>query len=202
MFKPENTMSWTRISTALEEFMYPEVVMWLDEKIKEFLLDYLNIKYFSKDYGVDNLSDYSYLITPAFKALEGTLMQIGGELGFDLNKYKYRVGVIFSDENLEEYYKDVLDKITHLTEENRVDIKQWLDNARRILKSLRHTPAHFNAEIKDNWNKAFLSGDLIMSTVNEMCYTLIKNRIFPSIEKARKEKLRRENRRIIGEVKK
>lgn len=197
MFKPKHTMSWNNNLERLRDFMYPEVVAWLDRKIKQFLLDYINIKYFSKDYGVNNLSDYSYLITPAFKALEGTLLQIGKELGFDLNKYKYRVGVMFNDESLEKYYKDVLDKIEHLAEENRADIKQWLDNARRILKSLRHAPAHFNGEVKDNWDKAFLSGDLIISTINEMCYTLIQSRIFPSILRAEVERRKREKRKII-----
>jgi len=200
MFKPKNTKSWSNDPLMLKDFMYHDVVMWLDKKIKRFLLDYQNIKYFTQDYGVDNLSDYSYLITPAFKALEGTLLQIGKELGFDLSKYKYRVGGIFSDETLDKYYRDVLDKIKHLTEANRVDVKQWLDNARRILKSLRHTPAHFDAEVKPNWDKAFLSGDLIMSTISEMCHTLIQNKMFPSIVKAAEEKRKREGRTIIGEI--
>lgn len=184
----------------LNEIMYSDVLSWLDQKIWNFLIDYLNIKTFTDKFEPKGLSDYSYLITPAFKALEGTLLQIGTELGFKVEEYKFRVGVIFNEENLEKYYEDVLEKISSLSEEKKVDIKQWLDNARRILKSLRHTPAHYNGEVKQNITKAFLSGDLIISTINEMCHAFIENDLFPSIVKKRllKQAEAEEKRRFLA----
>jgi len=216
MFKPEATNPYydrRYPEVLLQDFMYPNVVYWLNPRIKNFLIDYMCIKKGAEDFGISGLSDYSYLITPAFKALEGTLLKIGGELGFDLAKYKFRVGVVFSDENLDKFYNDVLDKIDNLTAEKKVDIKQWLNNARRILKSLRHAPAHYEGEVKDNWTKAFLSGDLIISTINDMCKTLLDNDLFPSLVEEREEKAKKkrellrkkrqlENPRIIGIVKK
>jgi hypothetical protein len=201
MFIPKVMNSYYNKNAAiviLSEFMYSEVVGWLKPKIRHLLIDYMNIKKGTEEFGIRDLSDYSYLITPTFKALEGTLLEIGRELNFDLNKYQFRIGVIFSDENLEKYYNDVLDKIKHLTEEKRVDIKQWLDNARRILKSLRHTPAHYEGEPKENWTKAFLSGDLIITTINEMCHTLIENNLFPSIVAEKIKEAEEEQRRIIA----
>ena len=61
--------------------------------------------------------------------------------------------------------------------EKKLDIKQWLDNARRILSSLRHNPAHYNGDRK-GFEKAFLDGDLILSTINYMCIALIESGIF------------------------
>ena len=181
---------------VLYDLMYPEVVAWLDVNVKRFLRDYLSINANAHYYTIVGLWDYSYLITPAFKALEGTLLKIGEELGLDVKKYKHKVGAIFNDAALEEYYDKVLERIETLSKEQKVDVKQWLDNARRILKSLRHTPAHFEGEIKSNPEKAFMSGDLILSTINEMCYTLIQNGLFPSIARAEKKKLQEQRERI------
>ncbi len=184
--------------SVLYDIMYDDVVRWLDINIKRLLRDYMSIKHNANIYSIDGLWDYSYLITPAFKALEGALLKVGEELGFDIKKYKHRVGLIFNDENLEKYYDKVLEKIEALSVEQKMDIKQWLDNARRILKSLRHTPAHFEGEVKNNLTKSFLSGDLILSTINEMCHTLIQNRLFPSILKEEERKRREERARIIS----
>lgn len=57
----------------------------------------MSIKHNANIYSIDGLWDYSYLITPAFKALEGTLLKIGEELGFDIKKFKHRVGLIFKE---------------------------------------------------------------------------------------------------------
>ena len=187
MFKPKTELgSYTRDQSHLETFLDNKVRIWLNERARLFLLDYINIKYVSQTYYIPNIWDYSYLIMPAFKALEGTMLQIGEQLGFDITKYKYKVGLMFSEENLEKFYNDVLDKTAKISEEKRLDIKQWLDNARRILSSLRHNPAHFNGDTK-TFEKAFLDGDLILSTINYMCLALIESGVFiPYLEKKAK----------------
>ena len=112
MFTPKTNLGcYSRDPNHLDKFIDHKVRIWLDEKIKMFLLDYVNIKYISQSYYIGNIFDYSYLIMPAFKALEGTMLQIGEQLGFDLEKHKYKTGVIFSEGNLDKYYKEVLDKI-------------------------------------------------------------------------------------------
>jgi len=190
----------TSHKSVLYDIIYDDVVSWLNSKIAGFLIDYMCIKSAAQEFSIKGLTDYSYLITPAFKALEGTLLEIGKELGLDIEKHKHKIGVIFNEENLDTYYTEVFDKIEHLTKENRVDIKQWLDNARRILKSLRHTPAHYEGEVKDNLTKAFLSGDLIISTINEMCHVLIENKLFPSIIKKEAENKKRRGDLDVGMV--
>lgn len=201
MFKPKTDLgSYTRDQVHLETFLDNKVRIWLNERIRLFLLDYINIKYVSQTYYMSSIWDYSYLIMPAFKALEGTMLQIGEQLNFDINKYKYKVGLIFSEENLENFYNDVLDKTAKITEENRLNIKQWLDNARRILSSLRHNPAHFNGDVK-TFEKAFMDGDLILSTINYMCLALIESGVFlPYLENKGKfsGKGKEEDRTIIA----
>ena len=182
--------------SILYTLMNPGVVRWLDINIKRLLCDYLSIKANANTCSIGGLWDYSYLITPAFKALEGTLLKIGGEIGLDVKKYNNMVGKIFNDKDLEEYYNKVLDKITVLSADQKVDVREWLNNARRILKSLRHTPAHFEGEIQSNITKAFMSGDFILVTIDKMCYTLIQNGLFPSIARAEEKKRQEQKERI------
>lgn len=160
-----------------------KVRAWLNSPIKELILDYLTIKNSHKVFAVSDLSDYSYLITPAFKALEGTLIQIAEEIGFDLEQYQFKIGVVFSDESLEKFYEDILDKIEELDEEYKSDIQMWLNDARRILRHFRHSPAHFMGEAKKSWEEAFSVGDHILRIINEMCYSLIKSEIFQKAKK-------------------
>lgn len=174
-YNPGRNSSW--LTTLID----PQVTNWLDDKTKSFLLDYLMIREGYKSWGVVGLTDYSYLITPAYKALEGTLLQIAESLNFDVNKYNFRIGVIFSEESLEKFYNDVLEKISDLAKEEKIDVEQWLNNARRLLRHLRHSPAHYNGELKDSWNKAFLLGDQILFTINEMCLSLLNSKVFDKI---------------------
>ena len=159
----------------LNEVLHPSVTEWLPVKVKDLILDYLIIKASFMEHGIGNssLSDFSYLITPAFKALEGTLLQIAEQLGFPLKEVNYKVGVVFSEEQLEKYYRDTLDKLESLAIEKRLDVKQWLDNARRILHHMRHAPAHYRAEGKKTYTAAFQTGEMILGTINEMCRSLL-----------------------------
>jgi len=189
MFKPKNKLSaWSRDTGALDQFIDNRVRTWLNERTRNFLRDYMNIKYVSQTHMMEGLWDYSYLIMPAFKALEGTMFQIGECLGFDSEKYKNKVGGMFSQENLDEFYKDVLDKIESVSEDERLDIKQWLDNARRILRSLRHNPAHYGGDVK-TFEKAFMDGELIVSTINYMCLALLDSHVFDKVTSGGAEKL-------------
>jgi hypothetical protein len=174
MHKPDAMIScWSRDVNKLDEFLTNPVRVWLDTKTREFLLDYLNIKYCSnKGYVINDIYDYSYLMMPAFKALEGTMLQIGRELSFDLKKYDYSVGGIFSEDNLNKYYDEVLDKIGSIDKDKKMDIRQWLDNARRILRSLRHNPAHYNGDVK-NYVSAFNDGEAILFTIKEIVRAFI-----------------------------
>lgn len=179
LVSPKNIFSPGRNFQWLSDLMDQKVIDWLDIKTKNLLLDYLVLRKSYEEYaiGKESITDYSYLITPAFKALEGTLIQIARELGIDLEKYKFKIGVIFSEENLETFYNETLDKIENLSEENKLDIQQWLNNARRLLRHLRHSPAHYQGEVKENFNQAFMTGDQIIFTIKEMCLSLLNSGI-------------------------
>ncbi len=176
--------SYSRASeevTELFKLYKVEVISWLYPKTKELILDYLAIK--NSSLVVNNLSDYSYLVTPIFKALEGSLLQIGEDLGFDFEKYSFKIGVVFSEENLENFYNDVLGKIEELSSEHKSDIQMWLNDARRILRHYRHSPAHYSGETKNSYEEAFSSGDHIFRIINEMCFSLLDSGIFKTIKK-------------------
>ena len=200
MLKPMSKLgSWSRDHATLDKHIGTQTRIWLDDKTKELLLDYVNIKYVVSNGGyVDNVHDYSYLIMPTFKALEGTTLQIGRELGFDIEKYKYKTGIIFNEENLEKYYEDVLNKAEDLDEEKKLDIKQWLDGIRRLLKSLRHNPAHYNGDVK-LFEQAFIEGDTILFNIKNICLAFIESDLVTkggNREKEEKAKREAERQRI------
>ncbi len=201
----KNLAGLKRATTRLERYFSLEVYNWLDEKIKQLLLDYLTLK---DNYDLpSNLSsskeyfyDYSFLLTPAFKALEGTIIQIGKELDLPVEKNKYSVGGFFNNEELEKYYSNVLNEIEHLNDDDKAEIKEWLTNARRFLTPLRNTPAHFSGKIKENTEVTFMAGQTILHTIEEVCRVMIKKKLFPSILNAEEEKRNAENKIIIGEI--
>jgi hypothetical protein len=172
MIKPRQlTGGFSRTPHALDSLMDTPVIDWLQTKQRELLIDYVNIKYCWNDYGISDLSDYAYLVAPAYKALEGVLIQIAKELG--LPDRPYRIGAVYDEDALDKFYADVLDRIGKLTLTERQDVKLWLDDAQRILKHYRHSPAHFQSESKTHWDRAFQLGDQIVHVVNQMCGTLL-----------------------------
>lgn len=201
MHKPDNNIGgWSRDVSALDKFISNPVRIWLDDKTNQLLLDYLNIKYCSgKGCVINAIYDYSYLIMPAFKALEGTMLQIGRELGFDLEKYDYSVGGIFSQENLNRYYDEVFDKIKTINENKKLDIKQWLDNSRRILRSLRHNPAHYGGDTK-GFEEAYIDGEAILFTIKNIVLAIIDTGLVTQSGNRKEdgERAREQKKRIIG----
>lgn len=162
---------------------HKETIEWLEDKVKDLLMDYLTIQESSKQMGTGDLSDYSFVTTPAFKALEGTLIQIAKELGFEAEKYRFKIGVVFDDKNIELFYEDVIKKIENITNEQKLDIKIWLNDIQKKLKHFRHSPAHFTGEGKSNYAQAFMLGDQILADINELCYVLITSGLLKIPEK-------------------
>lgn len=156
------------------------VVAWLPTKVRDLLRDYFVIKRAFLEHGIGNTSlyDFSYLITPAFKALEGTLLHIAEELRLDTEKSRFRIGWIFKQEELDRFYVEVLDRLEDISTEERLEIRVWLNNTRQILHHLRHTPAHYLAEPKHPHTQAFLTGDTIVFTIKEMITSLLSSGVF------------------------
>ena len=173
-----------RTDHDLSENFSTEVGAWLPAKVLDLLRDYFVIRRAFFEYGIGNgsLSDFSYLITPAFKALEGTLLHIAQNLQFDVEKYRFRVGWIFRQEELDRFYSDVLVRLGELSREERLEIETWLNNARQILQHLRHTPAHFLAEPQHPYARAFQTGNAIVFSINEMIRSLLASGIFHKVQ--------------------
>jgi hypothetical protein len=157
----------------------PDVNAWLEWGILDLIRDYYLIREHFYEHAIGaGISDYSYLITPAFKALEGTLLQVANRLGLNLEKSSYRIGWILSKENLDKFCTDVLDRVKTLTQEAKMDIRTSLEQARLILKPMRHIPVHYQGESKKTFTKAFDVGDAIIVALNSLVGNLIKNNAF------------------------
>lgn len=164
------------LQDALNRVFSGKVFDSLDEGVRECLLDYMALRRASGDYivGPNSMSDYSYLIVHAFKALEGFLLQVARNLGIDPKEYDYKIGQMLQEENVERLYKDIISKLEKVDKEKKLDIKIWLNNARIMLKSYRHTPAHYLGAKIPTYEKAIHSGDYILETIDRMGIGLLE----------------------------
>lgn len=92
-----SNFAWSTNTQDLKRFMEDGAVDYLNEKTRGFILDYVNIKEGYRNQGIAHLTDYSYLIAPVFKALEGTLIQIAEDLAIDSGKASHKIGTVFSE---------------------------------------------------------------------------------------------------------
>ena len=184
MRQPKTCANPGKTNVPLDAHLRRDVRNWLEWGILDLIRDYYLVQEHFFEYGLGNgISDYSYLITPAFKALEGTLLQIAKGLEFDLTKYNYKVGWILDEKRLDNFYQEVLNKIETLTAEKKRDIRQWLSSARLFLRHLRHAPAHYFGERQETFTKAFDTGNTIIFTINEIVFALLETGVLPKLPK-------------------
>ena len=174
-FKTEwksNHPIYERISPETKNFLFKhdEILRWLDDSFKLF-------KQFEND---RNFQDYSFVITPAFKALEKWLLMIAPYLGVpdDLVKRAEntgKLGIFLNDDDLENFIDNVLNRLGK-SEEKRKSIRTYLQSLNQTLKNFRHNPAHCG-NIIENPLMAETMLHSILSNINEITSMLIEEKI-------------------------
>ncbi|MBL7150610.1 type II toxin-antitoxin system RnlA family toxin [Candidatus Microgenomates bacterium] len=165
-------------------FKSEKVFKFIPRKIKELIIDWLIIMDFAKERkfegGIDLkddifgdwnepfkvkiselLIDYSFLITPIFKAYEGFLHHLLNHFEIPFKKSKKTgVGYFYSLENRYHQKKEILDLI-----KKKMPDKEGLERWKElygILRRYRHNPAHYGGwvdtiEQAENYGKTLIS---------------------------------------------
>ena len=131
-------------------------------------------------HGNMNYYDYSFMIIPAFKALELWIINIAPHLGVTEKliagaKEHGRFNSFLNDDNIEKLVRAVSKKLS-LQATNKRDLRQSLGALNAYLKNLRHTPAHCGLTISSP-DKANIYFNEIVGAIDRLTAHLIKDGI-------------------------
>lgn len=121
--------------------------------------------------------DYSFMLTPAFKALEYWILNIAPFLGVnekliqDARDYG-KFNTFLNDESIQKLVKAVSKQLSLKAERSR-EMRQSLEALNSYLKNLRHTPAHCSSTISEP-EKAVTNFHEIVGGINRITGLLIK----------------------------
>lgn len=152
--------------------------------------------------GKEDYFDYSFLIAPAYKALEKWLLIIGPYLGVPRNVVDKaandgRLGVFLNDTSIIEYFDKALEELEAEVEQ-RKDLRNSVLSLNSILKTFRHNPAHCGSTI-ENPLRAETDFFAMINIIDNITSVLISagiipnegKRLSPDQEKERAEALER-----------
>lgn len=157
-----------------------EILKWLDDSL------YLahEVKTYKSVLGHPSLPyyDYSFIVTPAFKALEKWVLTIAPHLGVaeklieDAQNYG-RFSTFLNDEAIEKIFKKVVKQLD-IKAEAKKTLRSSMHALGSYLKNLRHTPAHCSATIESN-EKAENIVRQIIGAINDLTANLLRDGILP-----------------------
>ena len=185
----------------LSRHLDKEVIEFLekDAHIKNLLADWLllidsirgktftqNVTYGSTGHivGKDsaNLSnlfnDYSFLVTPAYKAFEGYLYLLAEKLGIKTKEEldrETRIGSCYDIEEIEKLKKEIVSETGKKIDKNDKEGVGRISELKRVLELFRHSPAHYRGERIDTFEKAENHARTILNTINETTKYFIEN---------------------------
>lgn len=130
--------------------------------------------------GQDQYYDYSFMITPAFKALELWIINVAPALGvqpelIDKAKEKGQFNSFLSDDAIQNLADAVIAKLEDRAKSEKA-IRAALNSLSSYLSTLRHTPAHCGETI-DNPEQADTYFNEILSAINRITRLLLDNKV-------------------------
>lgn len=168
-------------------FRSEKVFKFIPRKIKELLIDWLIIMDFAKERKFEGridlkndisgdwkkpfevkisglLIDYSFLITPIFKAYEGFLYHLLDYFEIPPNKLKGRgIGYFYDLEGQYKQKKEILDLIKEKMPDEE-GLERWKE-LYGILRRYRHNPAHYRGWV-DTIERAESYGQALISAID------------------------------------
>ena len=176
-------------SSLVPQLFEPEVLGFLtrheNQPILHWLDDSANLVANTKVMagGISNGSqfyDYSFMLTPAFKALEQWILNIAPSLGVSEKKIRDaqdfgKFGAFLNDDAMSEVVKDVVAKL-ELDSEKEKSLRQSLHALETYLKNLRHHPAHCGGKV-DSAVKAETMYREIVGAIDRLTLHLLTDKI-------------------------
>lgn len=154
-----------------------EILAWLTDSLH--LLDYL------KRQPIANFYDYSFVVTPAFKALEKWLLVIAPSLGVPSDIIKKaeetgRLSLFLKDDQIDKFFGAVIKKLD-IESQKKHRLKTSVETLNANLKNFRHTPAHCSNTI-DNIYQADTTINQIVGSINDLTRSLIDDGVIHIVD--------------------
>lgn len=163
----------------LESNFEISVLEYLDEGIINHLFDSVALAKFEHQF-INIFTDYSFFTAPTYKAFEGYLFQIAGDLNLPSGKPDY-VGTYFDEEKVASTIDSLIEELESSTTNNeklsieeRKHIKDMVSEMKRFLFHYRHTPAHFHGESISTIQMAVQNSLSMYRIIRETTKTLLK----------------------------
>lgn len=166
-----------------------DTLFYLDEQIINHLLDSIEVDriFLERRYG---FHDYSFITAPAYKALEGFLLQIAKDLKLPSAGNSNFAGSYYFDEGKIDKHVDKLikeleqstEKSTKLSKYEKQDIKDKVKEMKSFLRHYRHSPAHYFGEPVEKLEKAHRNIMIIYGAVDNTAKILLKAKLIEIVE--------------------
>ncbi len=169
---------------SLKQLLSDGTLDYLDEKIINHLMDQIIIRgYFSQF--TSKFNDFSFLIAPAYKALEGYLFQLAKDLKLPSAGNGNLVGSYYFDEEKIDAQIDILlseleantGGSKQLSDYEKQDIKSRIKEMKDFLRHYRHSPAHYMGESIDTIEKAERTVMVIFAAIDNTTAILSKAKL-------------------------
>jgi len=152
-----------------------QILKWLDDSL--YLAQEVK-SYHSIAGAIIAYYDYSFIITPAFKALEKWILIIAPHLGVSENMIKDaedygKFSTFLNDEAIEKIFKKVVKQLDIKAEEKKT-LRASMHALSAYLKNLRHTPAHCATIVESN-EKAENTVRQIIGAINDLTANLLRD---------------------------
>ncbi len=161
-------MSRYEDAIKLRKILTFDVFNYLQDDCKKHMYDWMQLKSLIEVSAVEEkYYDYSYLISPICKALEGILWNLATEL--NLKKDTDKLGTFFDEENIEKNFE----KLTKLVSDGKKEsVRQSLSEIKGLLKRYRHEPSHYGKRV-ENLEQAEVMANAILHNVKCLISDLI-----------------------------
>jgi len=165
--------------TNLKKIFDHKTLLFLEEKILDHLVDEV-ILLESRIPGAQAITDFSFLMAPAYKALEGFLLQLAKDLELPSGSNPKNAGGYFANtqavhEHIDKILKDLEEKSdkADISDNEKQEIKFRLSQMGSFLNTYRNGPAHFNGESVKTGEKAAQLINIIFGHIDSTTKVLL-----------------------------
>lgn len=189
-----------RLFDLLQRHLDIETLQYLDKSdnvIERLLVDFLALeKEIANDFFVgerlhDNVTgryrgqpeasasdiyyDFSFVVSPAYRAYEGFLFLLAESLGLKRKQEIIQnIGRIYNDDEIYQLKKEIITETGKKLDNKDKDLLGIVSELKRVLELYRHNPAHYYGDRIDTLEKASNYGRTVLNVINLTTKTLIQ----------------------------
>lgn len=166
-----------------------DVGQYIPEDCRKLIYDWVTIqKLVEANSAEASFYDYSFVIAPMYKAIEGVLWKIAQDFG--LVKDDGILGNFFDEENIDKHFSKFENKVK--SAQKAREIKHELSELKNFLKRYRHNPAHYGT-IFSSESKAEIASKSALHNIGCLIDDLLKAKLISLPKKPKKKVLLEED---------